>query len=641
MRAVDRHGRGDIRFKEAVGARLLERLLDAWDPARQFFLRADIREFERRRGGLGDALRNGELGFAFDLSHRFRERVEEYTAWAFAALDGGRDALPPAPVPLAEPRWRSWAPDRMMLLERWRLRVSRDVLALEGDGRGPAEVRATLRARYAAIREGARRRSADSIVERALDSYVAAVDRHGAYLSPRALNSLKLQARGALAGIGVILRSEGVHAVVDRIVSGGPAERSRALAIGDRIVGIARTGEPRLTELTGWTVADVVDRLRGPVGTSVRLRILPAGVDAPARTITLIRDKVGIESAVAKGRLVALRSSDCRESRIGIITVPSFYTGQAADPERPGVSGDVRRIVRTLRARGMDALLLDLRRNPGGSLDQAVRTAGLFIAEGPVVQVRSHGGAVRIPTDPDPRMEWAGALAVLVGPSTASGAEIVAAAMQDYRRGVVVGERTFGKGSAQAILPIDPTQGEGALRLTTSRWFRVTGETIETRGVYPDVDLVWAAGSTRRDDAERSAQGAQRRIPPARWETGALAGKLVVSLRARSRERLLAHPELLALRNEVAGQAQRGVRARAGPDAERGPNSGGYSAIRERLILAETSRITSDLAALWTANRQPRAGSRDGRGGKGVSVAGTNTEYLHSPSKTLKNCVVD
>ena len=621
---------------------MLARFLDEWDPGRRFLLLADVREFERRQGGLSDALREGELDFAFDLFHRVRTRVEEYTAFAIGALDDVL-AFPPAfRDPVAGPESRAWAPDRTALLDRWRRRVSDDVLALVRDGNEPEEVRAMLRDRYGAHREWVKRRDADDIVERVLDAYVAAVDRHGAYLSPRALERLHVRTRGALAGIGVILRPEGGHAVVDRIVHGGPAEKSRALVVGDRIVGIGQKGALRFADVTGWPIEDVVERLRGPAGTVVRLRILPAGIETLTRTITLIRDEVAVETLVAKGRLVGVQESGCGESRIGIVTVPSFYVGRGADQGHTGVSGDVRRIVRALRAQGMHAFVLDLRRNRGGSLKQAVRTAGLFIAGGPIVQVRSHRDDVRIRKDPDPGVEWEGALALLVGPATASAAEIVAAAMQDYRRGIVVGERTFGKGSAQGIFPIDESRGEGALRLTTSRWFRVTGETIERRGVYPDVDFVWVAGSQRRGAPDVSVPGVRRRIAAVEWENSALTGGVVASLRGRSRERLMADPGFLALREALVEPSRSPAVARASGEPGQGLELESLPAIREKTILEETVRIANDLARVWVVGgRDIFGGASGGSGRRGASGDAGAPKNLQSPMEWSKNCVVD
>ena len=639
---VDRHGRGDLRFKDEVGARMLARFLDEWDPGRRFLLLADVREFERRQGGLSDALREGELNFAFDLFHRVRTRVEEYTAFAIGALDDVLTLSPAFRDPVVGPESRAWAPDQTALLDRWRGRVSNDVLALVRDGNEPEEVRAMLRDRYGAHREWVKRRDADDIVERVLDAYVAAVDRHGAYLSPRALERLHVRTRGVLAGIGVILRPERGHAVVDRIVHGGPAEKSRALMVGDRIVGIGQKGALRFADVTGWPIEDVVERLRGPAGTVVRLRILPAGIETPTRTITLIRDEVAVETLAAKGRLVGLQESGCGESRIGIVTVPSFYAGREADQGHTGVSGDVRRIVRALRAQGMHAFVLDLRRNRGGSLKQAVRTAGLFIAGGPIVQVRSHRGDVRIRMDPDPGVEWEGALALLVGPATASAAEIVAAAMQDYRRGIVVGERTFGKGSAQGIFSIDESRGEGALRLTTSRWFRVTGETIERRGVDPDVDFVWVASSQRRGAPDVSVPGVRRRIAAVEWEKGALADGVVASLRGRSRERLRADPGFLALREALVEPSRSPAGARASGQPGQGLELESLPAIREETILEETVRIANDLARVWVVGgRDIFGGASGGSGRRGASGDAGASKNLKSSMEWSKNCVVD
>ena len=647
VRLLDGSGSGGLRFKDDLGARVLQRFIESWDPERDLLLSADIREFERYRGEISDAVRRGDMDFAFEVFRRVRTRLEQRVAFAHRLLDAWFDFGRNDYLEIDADR-RSWAGNWATLREHWRRRLKNEAIELLLSGLSPAEVRETLRARYQALRTRVGMVDADVVVERFLDTYAGVIDRHGGFLSPRAIERLRTEAGGVLDGIGVILRRDGQHAVVRRLVPGGPAERSRALGIGDRILGIGTPGAMRPVDVVGWPIHDVVERLRGPKDTAVRLRILPAGNATAPRTITLVRNRMSVEDPVATGTMLHPGGDDLRGLRIGVIDVPSFYASASIGSEQgaAGTSDDVRRLVRSLRARGMDGLVLDLRRNRGGSLNQAVRTAGLFVAAGPIVQIRTHAGETQVRMDPDTGVEWDGPLTVLVGPESASAAEIVAAAMQDYRRGLVVGERTHGKGTTQRIFPLNGTAAVGAFRLTVSRWYRVTGETIERRGVHPDLELAWAAGSARRSVPEATDRDRWNDTEAVQWRTSALMGHMVTRLRARSRERIAANQAFRTLREEAADSAaasaegrlslhleqrkirherrerRRLVRMRtlhAALPADAVPAQGPQSlpGLRDALILDETVRIAADLILVQTSGRRAdnrrRAGDSAGR----------------------------
>ena len=540
VRSVDRHGEGKLLFRNELGARVLEQLIEAWDPGRDVLLRADILDFERYRHGVSDALRNGELGFAFDIFKRVRARQTERIALAFRLLDTGFDFTRDEEMVMGL-RHSDWAQNYMALRERWRKSVKNDILELRLSGHRSSEIDEILRVGYAQSRRRIRQFDADVIVNHVLHSYVRAIDRHGAFLSPQARERLRIRTAGAVQGIGVVLRMDGDHAVVARIVRGSPAARSRAINVQDRILAIGEDRERQLTDVVARSFSDIVKRLRGPIGTGVRLRILPAGTRTMPQTITLIRDRIGIEDQKVTSRMIRLERAS--GARIGVITIPSFHTGaRTAMSLRghgdTGTSDDVRRVIHTLRRQRMDGLVLDLRRNRGGSLDEAVRTAGLFITSGPVVQVRSLSGTIRVRDDPDQGIAWKGALAVLVGPESASAAEIVASAIQDYRRGLVVGQRTFGKGSAQRLVPLDTEDVEGALKLTVSRWFRVTGATIEGRGVYPDINLARTSLSAGHFRADAPGPETATRIGTIQWNRNETGTQVFPPVVTRSRQRI-------------------------------------------------------------------------------------------------------
>ena len=633
-RTIDEHYVGPLWFKEELGTRILQRYLELWDPERELLLSADVAEFGHRRGRIGEDLRNGDLDFAFRVYRRVRDRFEERTTYAVRLLDEDLDLGRDQPL-VVDRRHGDWATDRTALLARWNQRMTDEAIDLALAGETAAGIREALRSRYIRQRIRFGQLTADDVVDRALTAYVRALDRYGAYLPEESSGHGLLEAPDVLEGIGVRLRRDGQYAAIDRLVPGGPAARSLALAVGDRILAVGQAGEPDLVDVVGWPLTDLVERLRGPPGTTVHLRVLPAAGDTRSRPVVLVRDRIALEDRVARGWIVSLAGPRPPGQRIGVIEVPSFYVGQATRPDDrdAGVSQHVRQIVEQLRADGIDGLILDLRRNRGGSLEQAVRTVGLFIGAGPVAQVRRYAGTMRVRADQDPAVAWEGPLTVLVGARSASAAEIVAAALQDYRRGLVVGERTFGKGSAQNVIPLAPHGAPGAVALTTSRWFRVTGESIDVRGVHPDIDLARAAGPERRGTREQPEPGpGQQPVAPTEWSPGDPTGRVVAWLRERSRARTDHDPAFRALREERVehdrqrADADKGLllserrHARAQRDSRRQQRfrtiltalageapqrtaTHNWDELRAALILREAARIAGDLALALAVER--------------------------------------
>ena len=617
-------------MKDDLGARILEVFLQTWDPERDLLLANDVREFARQQNGISDALRNGDLHFAFSVFQRIKARLEERTAVSLRLLEGGGFDFRLNEYLVKDPARRGWAQDRTSLADRWRRRVKNHFIELHLAGHPEPDIRRILRARYIQLRNRGRGIDTDTVVERVVDAYARAVDQHGAFLSGRAIQDLRIRTTGAFEGIGVTLGGNGELAVIERLVPGGPADRSQELDVGDRIIGIGQAGEPWLTDVVGWPIAEVAERLRGPAGTSVKLQVLPSGIGAAPRMVTLMRARVTLEDQVPQVKIYRPLGVGPEVVLIAVVEVPSFHTGSSAGQAQNdnSTSNQLRRIVRTLRVRGVDGLVLDLRRNPGGSLGEAVQSVGLFVTTGPIVQVRTHAGEILIYEDPDPTIEWNGALSVLVGPKSASASEIVAAAIQDYKRGLIVGARTFGKGSAQSIIPLRKTGVEGALRLTTSRLFRVTGESIEELGVEPDVSILVEAFPAWYHGLERRQQS---RIGAVRWDRGSIDSRTAAWVRQLSRKRIASSQPFEILRDEMSECAALGrqqsvvslnleIRRYEHRHCERrlrrntskltaalpgyemretGGEAKSLAALKDALVLDETIRITADLTRLW------------------------------------------
>ena len=401
IQSIDRHVRTRLWMKGELGARILQHFLEAWDPERDLLLLADARELERQWHGIGEVLRNGELHFAFDAFKRIKVATGgphcslhspagyRVRFWSRRAPGNGRQSQ----------RLGAESGDARGSLaaareERCHRALSGRTDAVRNQGHAAHPLRRVARSGQANRRRRHRRTRPGRIrtcSRPARGLPVASSNRTPASPNHRCTG----RDRGGAARTGRVRGSRTTHAW-------GPADRRRALGVGDRILGIGQTGEPWPTDVVGWPIAAVVDRLRGPKDTAVRLRILPAGVGTVPRTITLIRDRIALADRAARGRIVRFEGFEQHERRIGVIDVPSFHVDGRTGQVRDSTSSDVRRIVRRLRAQGIDGLVLDLRRNRGGSLNQAVRTAGLFITTGPIVQVRNLTGEIQVRNDPDP-----------------------------------------------------------------------------------------------------------------------------------------------------------------------------------------------------------------------------------------------
>ena len=555
VQLMNRHHYRKIRLDDAFGSRVLDRYLEFFDHDRKFFLAADIAEFDRFRSRIDDALLRGRLEYAFDVFKRYRARAAEGMATAAALVDRAFDFSRDETI-MTDRSNASWARTRSQLEELWRRRVKNDLLKLELAGHEPEAAREALRERYAATDRRVHQINADDVVQYFLNAYTQSIDPHSTYLSPRSSEDFQIRMSLSLEGIGAALQTTGEHTIVRRIVPGGPADRSGKLHVNDRIIGVQQAGDHRMTDVVSWRLIDVVNLIRGPKGSEVRLLLLPASAASGVqRTISLIRDRIDLEDQSASRRLVEIDEGDGATTRIGVVEIPSFYLDiagrEAGRKDYRSTSRDVRRLVGELGSEGIDGLVVDLRGNQGGSLGEALRLAGLFIETGPIVQVRNASGSIRVRRDDDPSVAWEGPLAVLVDRRSASSSEIFSGAIQDYGRGLVIGGTTYGKGTVQQLVNLAPYGGAGRLKLTIAQYFRVSGEGVQQRGVRPDIALPTlyrtdTLGEETLDGAlpwEQLDTSARR---AARFQRSALASAV-----ARSRDRRRVSERFRLLREEI------------------------------------------------------------------------------------------
>jgi carboxyl-terminal processing protease len=478
------------KFDDELSSELLDNYFRALDPSHLFLYQSDIDEFEKYRLQLDEQLSKGQLEAGFEIFNRYQQRIEERLERLVAEIPemvAAMDFSVDEELSL-EPEKRSWPRDAEEADERWRKQIKNAVLSLKLAGKSEEESIPTLVKRY----ENQQHRIGQYNEQDAFQVYANALtelyDPHTNYLSPRTSENFNINMSLSLEGIGAVLQLQDEYTKVSRIVPAGPADKQGQLRASDRIIAVAQGEDGEFEDVIGWRLDEVVALIRGPKDTTVRLQIIPAAAKNPdeRNVVTIVRNKVKLEEQSAQSSIVEVPDGD-GVKRVGVIDIPAFYIDFEAlrkgDPNYKSTTRDVKRLLDELVADGAEGIIIDLRNNGGGSLQEANELTGLFIEYGPTVQIRHSsrkvfrdGKRLRTPY-------YEGPLAVLINRLSASASEIFAGAIQDYQRGVVVGSQSFGKGTVQTLIPLT----EGQLKLTESKFYRISGESTQHRGVIPDV----------------------------------------------------------------------------------------------------------------------------------------------------------
>jgi carboxyl-terminal processing protease len=481
---------------DKLSAQVYERYLDLLDSQRSYFLASDINEFSVSRLKFDDMIRTGELEPGYVIFARFQQRNRERINYAIALLK-------------TEPDWTvnesfqfdrektAWPANANEMNELWRKRVKNDALSLLLTGKTWKEASDLLQKRYERVLKRVDQVTPEDVFENLMNAYARTFDPHSSYFSPRSSEEYRIQMSLNYEGIGASLQLVDDYVTILNIIEGGPASVAGTLTTNDRIVAVGQGKDGAATDVIGWRLDDVVQLIRGKAGTTVRLQVLPSGAapGSPEKTLEFVRNKVTLEAQAAHKEVKNVIRNG-KTLKVGVITVPGFYQDIAAqtagDENARSTTRDVRKLIRELKTENIDGLVLDLRDDGGGYLPEATALTGLFIDSGPVVQLKDTTGRLEVLDDPEPGVEYDGPLAVLVNRTSASASEIFAGAIQDYHRGVIVGQRTFGKGTVQNLVPLDRWQQRpvnGQLTVTIGKFYRVTGESTQHRGVEPDVQL--------------------------------------------------------------------------------------------------------------------------------------------------------
>jgi carboxyl-terminal processing protease len=543
-------------INDPVSALVLDRYIEQLDGGRSYFLASDIAEFERFRYQLDDAVVGGQLEPVFTIFNRFQQRNRERVNYALQLLKTEPDFNVDESFEFDREK-APWAKTSDELNEIWRQRVKNDAVSLMLTEKTWPETRDILQKRYERVLKRTEQITSDDIFEVFMNAFAHVFDPHSSYFSPRNSEEYRIQMSLSYEGIGASLQLVDDYVTVLNILPGGPAAVNGTLTANDRILAVGEGKNGKFVDVVGWRLDDVVQIIRGKVGTTVRLQILPAGAapGSPEKTLELIRNKVTLEAQAAQKEVRKVKRGE-RELTVGIINVPSFYQDFEAKSsgakDYRSTTRDVRKLIEELKGEHADAIIMDLRGNGGGHLTEATALSGLFVPAGPIVQLRETGGRVEVLDDPEPSVAWEGPLIVLVDRFSASASEIFAAAIQDYGRGIIVGQQTYGKGSVQNLYPLDryalgPDPGFGQLTVTIGKYYRVTGESTQHRGVQPDIPMPTAISTEEVGESTRESALPWDRIRPVDFGKEMQLSQAVTALEHNHETRIASDPDFRTL----------------------------------------------------------------------------------------------
>ncbi len=508
-----------VPFSDSISSVIFDNLIKAVDQGKNYLMQSDIDGFEQYRNSLGEDFRNGDLSAAYHVFNVYMKRYLERLDYALTQVNAPHDFSVDEQY-IYNREKEAWFASEAEANDQWRKRVKYDLLNLRLSGgstdSAAAKQKETLTNRYKNLISMAKKTDNNEAFQVIMTALTDAIDPHTSYFNPYFAQRFNEDMANTFEGIGARLSMENEMVKVADIIVGGPVYKEKALKIDDRIIAVAQGKDGEFEDIIGWKLDHAVSKIKGPKGTIVRLKVIPAGEELTAepKIVSLTRDRVVIEDESAKSEIKEVKGDDGKTYRVGIISLPKFYIDFEAyrknDPNYKSTTRDVRLLLDSLKQKNVDAVVMDLRFNGGGSLQESIELTGLFIDNGPVVQVRDTRNQVEVNSDRENGVVWDGPLGVIINRFSASASEIFAAAIQDYGRGVILGSQSYGKGTVQSAIDmsrvISPTDrlllkaqadGDdglpagapqfGQINITLAKFYRITGSSTQHKGVEPDI----------------------------------------------------------------------------------------------------------------------------------------------------------
>lgn len=539
-------------LNDELASDIFDQYLTDLDPNRVYFMQSDVDEFEPLRLKLDDELRNGNLTSGYKIFNRYQQRTREQLSRLVTMLERGIDELDFTldDEVLLDRSESPWAATDREMAKIWEHRLKNAVLAMRLEDLEDEEITSRLLRRYRAQINRLAQNNNDDAFQVYINALAKNYDPHTSWFTPHNLDNFNINMSRSLEGIGAVLQAEDEYTKIVRLVPGGPAQKGGTLQPADRIVAVGQEQE-EMVNVIGWRLDEVVNLIRGPKGTRVRLEVIPSGSasEHTTREVTIVRNKIVLEEQAARSEILDIPRGEA-SLRVGLVTIPTFYMDFEAyrrgDPNYTSTTRDVVKLIQSLTEQEIDGLIIDLRNNGGGSLQEATQLVSLFINRGPTVQVRDSRGRVQVEQNQIPGMIYGGPMMVMVNRFSASASEIFAGAMQDHGRALVVGDDTYGKATVQTLLPLK----YGQFKMTTNKFYRVSGESNQHSGVLPDIAL--PAVINKEDIGESSLPNAlsSDSISPARYEPVFDFSPYVPQLQALHEKRTEEHPEFVYMRKQ-------------------------------------------------------------------------------------------
>ncbi|HTN77079.1 MAG TPA: carboxy terminal-processing peptidase [Pirellulaceae bacterium] len=534
---------------DEISQRGLKLFLKSLDPMKVYFTQGDIDEFMKKQNDLDDALKNGDISFAYVVFNRLLQRIDERVKLVDELLKETQDFTQDEDL-VTDPEKLTYAKNDAEVRDRWRKRIKYDYLILKGDKVDAKVAQERLGRRYHSFAKRMQQTDGDEILEMYVTALTTSFDPHTTYMSPSSLENFRIMMSLELEGIGAALQVTDGYTVVSKIIPGGACEKCKEMKVEDRIVSVGQGETGEMVDVVDMKLNDVVKMIRGKAGTIVRLGVIPTG-GTETKIVKITRAKIELTDSEARGVILEDgKKVDGSPYKIGVIDLPSFYMDMEGAREGKedfkSTTRDCRKLLDEFRAKGVDAVVMDLRRNGGGSLSEAISLTGLFIDQGPVVQVKDPDGQVQHLDDMERGVAWDGPLVIMTSKFSASASEILAGAIQDYHRGLIVGdEATHGKGTVQSLLDlggqlfrIPNPPNLGALKITMQQFYRPNGDSTQKRGVLADVVLPSVTNHMDVSEGDLEYALAFDQVPSARFKKGDLVSKDVVEqLKVESAER--------------------------------------------------------------------------------------------------------